>query len=54
MHNLLLAINVSKLTSLLSSGFLICLVLLIIALYRNLKLKAENERLRNKTEKSRG
>lgn len=46
MTTLLAEVNVERLTSVITSGFVICLSLLIVALYRNLKLKAENNRLK--------
>lgn len=39
--------NMERLTSVITTGFVICLALLMVALYRNLKLKAENSRLRS-------
>lgn len=47
MTTLIEEVNIARLTSVITSGFVICLALLIIALYRNLKLKAENNRLRS-------
>ncbi|WP_168731270.1 hypothetical protein [Robertkochia marina] len=47
MTTFLAEVNVERLTSVVTSGFLICLCLLVVALYRNLKLKAENNRLRS-------
>ncbi|TRZ45393.1 hypothetical protein DMZ48_06515 [Robertkochia solimangrovi] len=46
MITLIQEINVLRITSLLSTGFIICLVILGVALYRNLKLKAENNKLK--------
>lgn len=46
MTTLIQNVNVTRLTSVVTSGFVICLALLIVALYRNLKLKAENNRLK--------
>ncbi|WP_224490321.1 hypothetical protein [Robertkochia flava] len=46
MTTLIQEVNVARLTSVATSGFVICLALLIVALYRNLKLKAENNRLK--------
>ncbi len=46
MTTFLAEVNVERLTSVVTSGFFICLSLLIVALYRNVKLKAENNRLK--------
>ena len=46
MTSILAEVNSERLTSVVTSGFVICLSLLIVALYRNLKLKAENNRLK--------
>lgn len=40
-------VHLARLTSVITTGFVICLALLVVALYRNLKLKEENNRLRS-------
>ena len=52
MTTFLAEVNVERLTSVATSGFVICLSLLIVALYRNQKLKAENNRLKSADSRS--